>query len=121
LVVEGLLEFARNVSTRLNVHSAKIWGTVEIGTADDPIPPEVNATVALYGEETDQTVIMVEGLFMVNKVFGVLGTLTAFGSDINCTLWAKLYATVEAGAQELVLRGNVSEWPAGAEIGISAT
>ena len=38
-----------------------------MGTVENPMPANVKAEIALWGNEQAITVIMVEGLFLVNK------------------------------------------------------
>ncbi|CAE8635585.1 unnamed protein product, partial [Polarella glacialis] len=121
LTIEGRLEFSRTVNTTLNAHSLKVWGTLEMGTTDNPIPPGVKAEIALHGDETAKTVIMTEGLYLVNKVIAVLGTFSAAGSPVADKHWTRLVATAAAGATTLTARGNLSSWQTGAQVAISAT
>jgi len=122
LDVQGRLEFDRTVNTTLHAHSVKVWGIFEMGTAEEPIPPGVKAEVVLWGDEQSITVIMVEGLFLVNKVIAVLGQFSAVGSpSVHSQAWTRLATTASEGATELTLRGNQSDWPMGSQIAISAT
>ncbi|CAE7477052.1 PKHD1L1 [Symbiodinium sp. CCMP2456] len=122
LDVQGRLEFDRTVNTTLHAHSVKVWGIFEMGTAEEPIPPGVKAEVVLWGDEQSITVIMVEGLFLVNKVIAVLGQFSAVGSpSTHSQAWTRLATIASEGATELTLRGNQSDWPMGSQIAISAT
>ena len=60
LDVQGRLEFSRNVSTVLNTHAVKVWGELEMGTPQMPMPPNVTAVIQLHGDIDDPTVVMVE-------------------------------------------------------------
>ncbi|CAJ1445998.1 unnamed protein product [Effrenium voratum] len=122
LDVQGRLEFDREKNTTLNAHSVKVWGKMEMGTAADPIPPNVKAEVVLWGDEQSITVIMTEGLFLVNKVVAVLGSLSAVGSPSTTSqAWTRLVSTADTGATQLIVRGNQEDWPLGAQVAISAT
>eukprot|EP00930_Biecheleria_cincta_P023408 TRINITY_DN1691_c0_g3_i1.p1 TRINITY_DN1691_c0_g3~~TRINITY_DN1691_c0_g3_i1.p1 ORF type:complete len:2461 (+),score=365.35 TRINITY_DN1691_c0_g3_i1:773-7384(+) len=121
LTVEGKLTFSRTVSTKLRTGSIKVWGTVDMGTVESPIPSGVTAEIELYGDEQAHTVVMSEGLFLVNKVVAVLGKITAVGSPTSGPAWSRLASTAEAGATQLAVRGDLSGWPSGAKVGISAT
>ncbi|CAE7752181.1 PKHD1L1 [Symbiodinium sp. CCMP2456] len=65
------------VNATLHAHSVKVWGILEMGTVERPMPPTVKAEIVLWGDEQSITAIMVEGLFLVNKVVAVLGNVSA--------------------------------------------
>jgi hypothetical protein len=124
LTIEGVVNFSRTANATLNVKSVKLWGILDIGTDFSPIPRGVTATVAMHGDLFSHTVIMAEGLFLVNKVIAVMGELTAVGTPLEgyeAATFTKLHITAGAGATELTVKGDVSSWPVGASVGVSPT
>jgi len=86
------------------------------------MPPNVKAEIVLWGDEQSITVIMVEGLFLVNKVVAVLGNVSAVGSpSTDSRSWSRLVDTAEPETSLLLVQGNQSSWPIGAALAISAT
>ena len=58
----------------------------------------------------------------MNKVVAVVGSFVAAGSPLHGGAnWTKLASTAAVGARELHILGDVSGWPAGAQLGVSAT
>eukprot|EP00439_Symbiodinium_sp_Y106_P000772 s3580_g1.t1 len=130
LEIQGRLEFDREVNATLHAHSVKVWGVLEMGTVERPMPPNVKAEIVLWGDEQSITVIMVEGLFLVNKVVAVLGNVSAVGSPStdfclqireDSRSWSRLVDTAEPETSLLLVQGNQSSWPIGAALAISAT
>lgn len=121
LDIQGKLEFDRALNCTLNAHSVKVWGRLHMGTTENPMPPNVKAEIVLWGSEQSITVIMVEGLFLVNKVISVLGEFSAVGTPRTSQAWTKLSQTAAIGSTQPVLMGNLADWGPGSQVAISAT
>lgn len=133
LHVAGTLSFARDRSTRLNVGLLKISpaeecsedgfdchetptavggkmapASLEIGTAENPIPPGVSATVRLvYFDEMDTNALP--------ALINCGGRMDIHGAPMNRT-WVKLGATAKAGDSKVTLAETVSGWNVGDRI-----
>jgi hypothetical protein len=121
LTIDGWLEASHDVHSQIRARSVLVWGTLTLGTPDDPLPSNVTARVSLYGEADDHTVVMTEGLFLVNKVLAVLGTLSAAGAPIDAPLHAKLATTAWPGRLIIRVAGDLSGWAEGALVAIGPT
>eukprot|EP00928_Gymnodinium_smaydae_P003778 TRINITY_DN11337_c0_g2_i2.p1 TRINITY_DN11337_c0_g2~~TRINITY_DN11337_c0_g2_i2.p1 ORF type:complete len:2654 (+),score=461.77 TRINITY_DN11337_c0_g2_i2:695-7963(+) len=122
---------------RINVRSLIVWGTLELGTPEQPVPAIDSVTVAFYGGLFSHTVVVTEGLFVRNKVMVVMGELIAHGTEVggkrrlaesvlgpvseSDKAWKRLSITAPQGASEVTVRGDASSWPVGKSIGLSPT
>lgn len=121
VTVVGRLAASRTTSSVLRCTSMHVWGQLELGSPDDPIPAGVTASLELHGGQSQQNVVMSEGLSLSNNAVAVLGSLTAAGAPLGAPLWTKLSATAVPGATALTVRGDFSSWPVGAQVAIGAT
>ena len=137
--VAGTLAFARDRSTRLDVGVIRIQGgddatengfdcdaharqtpavggpapALEIGTADDPIPPGVTARVRLVyfpGADPSTTPAIID----------CGGRMDFHGAPMSRT-WVKLGSTAEAGDNAVILGEPVSGWRPGDHVIITAS
>lgn len=110
LEINGSLIFSTTVSTRLTVANLTVLptGTLQIGTATNPVAPTVNAEIVIADKPID--------LAIDPRQYGtgliVLGKVTIYGSSINQT-WSRLAAEPRAGDSSLLVAGNASRWRAG--------
>lgn len=121
LTINGQLEASREAHSKVNARSVLVWGSLTLGTPSSPIPANVTSVISLYGEPNDHTVVMVEGLFLVNKVLAVLGDVTMAGAPLGAAVHTKLATTAVAGESAITVRGDVSAWAADALIAIGPT
>jgi hypothetical protein len=136
--VAGTLTFARDKSTRLNVGLLKVspdeecsedgfnchetptaagiktgQAALEIGTAENPIPTGVTATVRLvYFDGMDTNALP--------ALISCGGRMDIHGAPMNRT-WVKLAATAKAGDSKVTLAETVSAWNIGDRIIITVS
>lgn len=121
--VHGLLRASTATDSALVARSVVVHGNLSMGTVEDPIPAGVTASVELWGDDEDHTVVVTEGLFAGSKTMVVMGTLSMVGtgqgppSDIA---WTKLAATAVDTAT-IEVKGDQTWWPVGGHVGVSAT
>jgi len=132
LHVTGNLRFSRDRNTRLDVGLLKIGGdstedgfnlsahnhsegrpSVELGTANDPIPASHTALIRLvYFEGLDKD--------SFPSIVCCGGRLDLHGAPLSRT-WLKLGAPANAGDREITLEQNVTGWQSGNRIVVTAT
>lgn len=105
LTVYGTLEFSRITDTLLTVDEAAVYGTWQMGTADQPIPRSVNAHVFITGQT--ERVGVYNGIFLV------------YGADHDVS-WTRLAKTAKRGQRLLKLKQAI-DWQIGDEIVIAST
>lgn len=121
LTIQGHLEASREVNSTVRARSVLVWGLLTLGSADAPIPANVTAVISLYGEPSDHTVVMTDGLFLVNKVLAVLGQVRMAAAPLEAPRHAKLAATAALGDSAIAVRGDFRAWPADALVAIGPT
>ena len=97
----------------------KLWvraGTLNIGSAD--LPFESEATITLWGDNTDEYWSFDRSIEAGNKNFIVTGTANIYGTSRNST--SRLLQSAYVNQKELNVEPNL-DWQAGDRIGIAAT
>lgn len=105
LTVNGTLDFSRTNDTRLTVDQVEVYGTWQMGSADEPLPTAVTATVAITGQT--------EEIAVYNGTFSVHGAPTD-------TTWTRLARTAPKDTKTLRLKQAV-DWQVGDQIAIAST
>lgn len=118
VIIHGKLLVSPSVSTTLQAYSVLVWGNFEIGTPEFPIPPHVHHETRLHGAWNETTVVLAEGLQLINKVIVVMGNLTAVSSKVP---WTRISVTAEEKASQISVQGDASGWPSEAEVSIAPT
>ncbi len=121
--IHGALYFSREQSSRMDSGNIVIreGGALELGTARRPIPRSVTAEIRLVVPEG--AVFKGGGDFQPEDV-GIWvfhgGRWEVHGAPIRHT-WVKLARPAKAGDTQLVVRGDLSDWPRGADIVVTPT
>jgi hypothetical protein len=110
LEISGSLIFSTAVNTRLLVANLTVMpsGTLQIGTATNPLPRQVKAEIVIADKPLD--------LVLDPRQYGtgmiVLGTIDVHGAKLIDT-WSRLSAEGLAGQTSLTVSGDVSTWRPG--------
>jgi hypothetical protein len=110
LEISGSLVFSTAVNTRLLVANLTVMpsGTLQIGTAANPLPRQVKAEIVIADKPLD--------LALDPRQYGtgmiVLGTIDVHGAQLVDT-WSRLNAEGVAGQTSLSVSGDLSGWRAG--------
>lgn len=124
VTVHGSMVASTITDSALIARSVVVWGQLEIGTEEDPVPSSVTAGVELWGDDDDHTVVVSEGLFAGSKTMVVLGTLSMVGAPSEMQhgrpTWTKLAETANM-TNSLSVQGDASWWPVGSQVGVGAT
>ncbi len=108
--IDGSLSFATTVDTRLTVGTLTVMpiGTLEIGTAAQPVAASVTAELVI----ADQALDTVADPEQFGTGLIALGTVTMHGAGLNAT-WLRLAAEPRAGGTSLLVSGDISGWQRG--------
>ncbi len=122
LSIAGELEFSRLVSTNLELAGNLIVeksGKLTIGTLDNPLPKTITATVVFNVADNSK---FIGGVNFEETDTGlwVFGRWDSSGYHVEHT-WTKLSEDAEAGTSTLIAEGDLSDWPLGSEVLITAT
>lgn len=110
LEISGSLVFSTAINTRLLVANLTVMpsGTLQIGTAANPLPRQIKAEIVIADKPLD--------LVLDPRQYGtgliVLGTIDIHGAQLVDT-WSRLSAEGLAGQNSLTVSGNVSSWRPG--------
>jgi hypothetical protein len=110
LEINGSLVFSSVVNTRLLVANLTVMpsGTLQIGTAANPLPRQLKAEIVIADKPLD--------LVLDPRQYGtgmiVLGKIDIHGAQLVDT-WSRLDAEGLAGQTSLVVKGDVTDWRAG--------
>ena len=106
----GRLSFRTDLDTRLDVGTLQVLvgGTLEVGTAAQPVAPTVRAEIVFVDRPIDTAVD--PGQY--GNGLSVLGTLRVHGAPLSDS-FVRLGAEPESGAASLQLLRAVSGWQAG--------
>ncbi|MEX0763050.1 MAG: DNRLRE domain-containing protein [Dehalococcoidia bacterium] len=124
LDIFGVLKFSRTTSTRLESRGNIIvreGGELLAGTPDNPLPWNVDATIVFdvqNGEDFVGGAMFDEsdtGLWVFNG-----GRWESHGAPVEHT-WTKLADDAVAGSASLVAQGDLTDWPVGGDVLITAT
>jgi len=93
LTIDGGLVFDPTKTTRLTAKMISVGGRLAVGTPDDPIAPDQNATILLTG--ASNFTIADDGLRV--------GGLLEMHGTTPLVAWTRLSETVEVGATEIII------------------
>lgn len=116
--IEGALRFATNVNTKLIVANLLVLptGTLEVGTAANPIASEKTASIVF----ADKAIDLVNDPMQWGTGLLVFGKIRVHGRPIEET-FVRLSAEAMAGATTLSLSEPVSDWRVGDAIHLPDT
>ncbi len=110
LEISGSLVFSNAVNTRLLVANLTVMpsGTLQIGTAANPLPRQIKAEIVIADKPLD--------LVLDPRQYGtgmiVLGKIDIHGAQLVDT-WSRMGAEGRAGQTSLVVNGDLTNWRTG--------
>lgn len=122
LTVRGTLRIARDRATKLVVGcNLVVYGTLDMGRPGDHIPSHITHDLVFRLTRT-RAAGFVGGAHFEPTDCGlwVMGRWDAHAAPLT-RAWGKLAGDVVAGATELTVDGDVSDWPAGGQVAITQT
>jgi len=116
--VDGILRFATNQNTRMKVANLTVMdqGTLEVGTTDDPVLPNVTAEIIIADQPIDRAIDPAQ----IGTGIESLGRITMHGS-VKSPTFARLSREPIAGDMNLVFDQPLTGWMPGDHIVIPDT
>jgi len=121
----GTIDVARDRDTSLTLDNGNLLvldgGVVQVGARDAPIPGAHTATIAFRVRDEQAFVGGFEfeptdtGLWVLDG-----GRLELHGAPVRET-WTKIAAPARPGDAEVVVAGDVNDWPAGSDVVVTGT
>jgi glucose/arabinose dehydrogenase len=122
LTVHGTLRIARDRNTRLTVGcNLIVYGTLDMGREGDVIPAGVTHDLVFHLSPARAGGFSGGANFTASDCgLWVMGRWDAHAAPVTRT-WGKLAADAPAGATELTVEGDVSDWPIGGQVVVTQT